>query len=279
LVLDAADPAAGFSIRDLDDLDGGACAGAAQIVTVDDDTLAVACDGNEAIAFLEAGDPVGASIEDAAAGISGRICQLPSATSGRRVRYLAPDGEGGVVVAEGGGAMLLGGARLWAYDASCSMLGFAMLPDDDWQLGQIVRLPGTPETTWLLASGAATAAGHRGIHVVQSGSMLEVCGVVAGFDESFQDGSGGALEPFALAPTSDGSHLAVGVAPLAAPMSGPGYGKVLWATLSGLEDPCSLSAEVTDLTNGGSGAPAVDAGDASTFRRAPLVVELFEVQG
>jgi hypothetical protein len=279
LVFDAADPGAGFAIRDLDDLEGGACAGAAQIVTVADGTLALACDGNEGIAFLSGAEPTGASVDEVAAGLQGTMCQLPSATSGRRVRYLAPDGVGGALVAEGGGATLLGGARLWTYDAACAMQGFAMLPDEDWQLGQVALLPGTPETTWLLASGAATATGHRGIHVVQGGSSLQVCGLVAGFDESFVDGSGAALEPFALAPSRDGSHLAVGVAPLAAPMSGPGYGKVLWAELSGLDDPCTLSAEVTDLTAGGSGAPEVDAADASTFRRAPLVVELFEVQG
>jgi hypothetical protein len=89
------------------------------------------------------------------------------------------------------------------------------------------------------------------------------------------------IDPFALAVTSDGAHLAVGAGPRPSITSsaGVGYGKVLWASLAGA-DPCSLTADVIDLTDGGSGrAPAPLETDPPTFRRGPNVVVIQEIAG
>ena len=111
-----------------------------------------------------------------------------------------------------------------------------------------------------------------------SGGEIEVCGSLSAFDEHW-DTIDGPIEPFALAITSDGTGLAVGAGPFQAPLSGPGYGKVLWGELSGASDPCTMTASVTDLTAGGDGAPAVDPADPLTYRRAPNVVEVVELGG
>jgi hypothetical protein len=54
---------------------------------------------------------------------------------------------------------------------------------------------------------------------------------------------------------------------------------VLWASLSG-PDPCSLAADVIDLTDGDPGhAPAPVEDDPATFRRGPNVVVIQELSG
>jgi hypothetical protein len=206
------------------------------------------------------------------------------------VRYLASDGGTGFVVASGPATLdPLGSASLWYFSADdcTSPIGnvqlSAMGSPGDWQLGEIVRLPASIPT-WLLATGSFLGPmGMRGVFVVHtSNGTLEVCpDPVAGFDAAWDDGHGEVIDPFALAVTSDGAHLAVGAGPRPSITSsaGVGYGKVLWASLAGA-DPCSLTADVIDLTDGGSGrAPAPLETDPPTFRRGPNVVVIQEIAG
>ena len=245
-----------------------------------EDTVAIACDGNEAVALLDV-----AAIDDgmptqAAATVSGTLCDIPGSTGNRRVRHLAPDGAGGYLVAEGPTPLdVLGPARLWHFDGACSLLSLTTLdPEGDWQLGNVVALPGA-QGVWLFASGAATSIGHRGVFVARDtgGSELEICGPIAGFADHLIDPEGEPLEPLALAVTGDGAHVALGVGPFIAASAAPGYGKVLWATLEGAADPCTMAAGVTDLTDGSMGAPSVDPADPATWRRAPNVLEIVEI--
>lgn len=279
-VIDADDPAGGFAIAELAALEGGACNGASEVITLDDGRVAVACDGNEAIAVLQI-DALDGSPTDAAASVSGQLCSLPAGgTGGRRVRHLAPDGGGGFIVVDGPGPDVLADARLWWFDGECAMEGFITLDGSDWQLTQVVALPQAP-ATWLFGSGAASPAGNRGIYVAQGGGgEVTICGPLAGFESVLADDAGDPLEPLALAIDAEGTHLAVGTGPFVAPAAGPGFGRVGWATLAGADaDPCAISATVTDLTAGPPGAPAVDPMDPLTFRRAPAVVEIVRVAG
>lgn len=281
LLLDAADPGAGIGVVELDALDGGACNGAAQIAVLGAGMLGVACDGNEAVARLTHGELESVSPADAAATFEGSLCPIAGAPPGKRVRYLAPDGDGGFVVAEGPGTLdQLAPARLWHFDAQCQVKSVAPLPSEaDWQLGEIAAWPGR-DATWLFASGSIGADAHRGVFVArQAGNELEVCGPMEGFAELLVDPAGDAIQPLALAVTDDGAHVAVGAGPYIPPTAGPGYGKVLWATLSDSSDPCGVTAEVVDLGAGAPGAPAVDPSDPSTFRRAPHVLSIVRVEG
>lgn len=283
LVIDPGDPGGELGTVVLDGLAGGPCQGAGQVIDVGGGVLAVACDGNEAVAMLDASGLGTGTVGEAASSLaSGALCPLPGALPGRRVRYLAPDGSGGVLVTEGPTPLdLLGGAELWHLGSDCGAVGTLTLPaSSDWQLGEVVRLPASVPT-WLLAAGSANPMGQRGVFVVHEGSgALELCpDPVGGFEGQWDDGNGGTIEPFALAVTRDGTGLAVGAGPFIASADEVGYGKVLWASLSGA-DPCSLSATVSDLTDGGTGhAPAPVAGEPSTWRRAPNVVVLQELGG
>ncbi|MCH9685463.1 MAG: hypothetical protein K0V04_28780, partial [Deltaproteobacteria bacterium] len=279
LVFDATDPSGEVGEVTLDALGGGdVCQGASQVLDAGNDELAIACDGNEAIAFVDASSVGAGSVADAATSLgTGSLCTLPGAMPGKRVRYLAPDGSGGVVVGEGPTPLdIQANARLWRLGSDCSVLGNADLSSvgsaGDWQLGEIVQLPASTPT-WLFASGSALPAGLRGVFAayVDNGTLAFCDAPVAGLDASWDDGNAGVLEPFALDVTSDGSQFAVGAGPLSADPAGIGYGKVLWGSLSGA-DPCSLSATVVDLTDGGPGhAPAPIAADVSTYRRGPSV--------
>lgn len=288
LVIDPTDPTGEIGEVTLEGLDTGPCQGASQVVDLGSDILAVACDGNEGVAVLDGSNLAQGTVAEAAATLgTGALCPIPGAIPGKRVRYLAPDGGAGTgfVVGEGPTPLdINGSARLWHISTGCAPLGNVSLSDmgaaGDWQLGEIVRLPAA-DPTWLFASGSATAGGRRGIFVAHEASgSLEVCpDPVAGFDASWDDGNGGTIEPFALAITSDGANLAVGAGPFIADPAGVGFGKVLWASLSGA-DPCSLSASVTDLTNGDPGrAPLATAAEPLTFRRGPNVVVIQEIPG
>lgn len=274
LVVDGTDPAAAPGVVELSAFN---CNGASQVVDLGGTTVAVACDGNEKVALLDVGDLDSGSVTEAAAAITGSTCDIPGATLDRRVRYLAPDGSGGFLVAEGPTPLtLMSGGRLWHFDGACANQGVANLSGSG-QLGEVAAMPNAPGT-WLVAAAGVLDPTQRGVLVVRSaGGMLEVCQTLPGFDSHWTSADGD-LEPFALAVSSDGSGLAVGAAPFQAPMAGPGYGKVLWAELSGADDPCTMTATVSDLTDG-TDAPAVDPLDRSTFRRAPNVVELVEIAG
>lgn len=282
LLLDAADPSREIGVVDLADLEGGACNAAGQVIEVSPGTLAVACDGNEAVAVLDAPMLSDPSPSAAAASISGRVCTLPGAMSNRRVRYLAPDGGGGFIVGEGPTPLdPLSSARLWHMGGDCSMPTVVTFGDNgDGRLGEVVALPGRA-ATWLVAVGALAAQSEaRGVYAVrQSGGELEACGPLEGLGEHLRTAAGDPLEPFSLAVDATGEHLAVGAGPLNAPASGPAFGKVLWATMAVGDDVCATTLDVVDLTDGSRGAPAVDPNDPGTFRRAPNVVEIVEVSG
>lgn len=282
LVVDPANPTDIGSVT-LDGLDNGPCNGASQVIDLGGGLMAVGCDGNEGVAVLDGSNLAAGTVTEAAATLgTGALCVIPGAMSNRRVRYLAPDGTGGFLVAEGPTPTdVLGGARLWHLGADCGLIGTTELgPEGDWQLGEVVQLPaGIP--TWLFAAGSSSPTGLRGVFVAhESSGSLEYCpDPIGGFDAFWDDGNGGVIEPYALALTSDGMNLAVGAGPFISDPAGVGYGKVLWASLSG-NDPCSLTASVTDLTDGGGGrAPVATDADPLTYRRGPLVVEIQEIPG
>jgi len=273
IVVDVADPG---QTQGSIPLDGIGCNGATQVIDLGGNKLAVACDGNEKVALLDVGDLDAATPQDATT-VEETLCDIPGAMVDRRVRYLAPDGEGGFLVAEGPTPLsLMSGTRLWHFDGECQMLGLSTLMGSG-QIGEIEAMPNVPGA-WLVASAGVLDPTMRGVLVVRNvGGALEVCQNLPGFEDAWTS-TDGELEPFGLAVNSDGTGLAVGAGPFQAPTAGPGYGKVLWATLQGADDPCSMTASVADLTDG-SAAPAVDAADPATYRRAPAVVELVEISG
>jgi hypothetical protein len=280
-VVDGADPTQ-FGAFSLEALEGVAsvCAGASQITTLADDThVAVACDGNEAIAFLNLGEIGTGSPGAAAAAITGTLCELPPLNE-RRVRYLAYDGNDGVVVGVGPGP---GNdrAELWTVRGSdCSNASIEIATGGRSHPGQLVRLA---SDAWLLASGTPVESDPmRGVYVVTGSGLCEQ--PIAGFESHWTTPAPNPVEPYALAVTDDGTHVAVGAsvsAPFAGTDSAP-YGKVLWATLSRTDegDPCSTTATVVDLTDGADGhAPAPDPTNAKTIRQAPHVLVFGGVQG
>lgn len=274
LVLDATDPAAAPGVVDLGAM---GCNGAAQVVDLGPTSVGVACDGNEKIVLLDVGDLDATPLPDVAASVTGTLCEIAGQTAERRVRYLAGDGAGGFLVAEGPTPLsLMSGARLWHFDASCEVQGLVNLSGSG-QLGEVEAFPAdTP--TWLVASAGILDPSQRGVLVVQSsGGGLDVCQTLGGF-ESHWSSDDGQLEPFGLAVNGAGTGVAVGAGAFQTSAAAPGYGKVLWGAITGTQDPCTMTASVTDLTDGTS-APAVLATDPATFRRAPSVVELVEIRG
>lgn len=276
LVVDAANPT-DLGIQDLSALEGGPCDGAAQIVDLGSGAVAVACDGNDAVAFLDVSTVGTGNPGTAAATITGRVCPLTVAMS-RRVRYLAPDGDRGVVVVVGpGGLNPLGSADLHRIGPDCALRGITPVASDG--RSQPAEISAVSTDTWLLASGAGQLdmGGMRGVFVVRdTGGSLEVCAdAIGGFEEHWQT-PGQALDPFALASSADGTHLAVGAAPVSSASADGIYGKVLWASLPGFDDPCAVTADVVDLTAGDL-VPAPD--EFRTWRRAPNRIVIAEVQG
>lgn len=276
MVIDPADPAR-VGIQELGALQGGSCDGAAQIVEVAPGRVAVACDGNDVIAFLDVSAVQGGDPAVAAATITGNVCSLPVASE-RRVRHLAPDGAGGVIVAVGpGGLSTLGPADLHHVDANTCFRGATPVASNGQaQLGHIVALS---SDTWLLASGAGqlSAGGRRGVYVVRdTGGSLEVCDEPIGGFEQHWETPGEPTDPFALALTDDARHLAVGATSVNAEAADGMHGKVLWATLPSFDDPCAATAQVVDLTGG---TLATTADRVSSWRRAPDVIAIHRVQG
>ncbi len=270
-IVDPSNPSE-FAITTLDGLQGGDCLGASQMVLLGDErTAAVACDGNEAVAFLDLGD-LTVPVADAAAGVSGTVCELPFPDR-RRARYLAPDGAGGVLLGLGPTPQNPSSSFVYNITSECGLSPIS-IADSDGQLGELQRFG---DQHWLLARGALAPDGERGVMVLDGGG---VCGTIEGLDDAWPS-EGSALAPYALAVAPDSEHLAIGAGPSQlGSVQDSIFGKVLWATLSGTDDPCTMTATVTDLTDGGSGsAPAATQGDPSTWRQGPNVVVLAEVQG
>ncbi|MEM6291896.1 MAG: hypothetical protein AAGA54_11545 [Myxococcota bacterium] len=270
-VVDAANPA-DFALATLSGLDGGDCLGASQVVLLENEqSAAVACDGNEAVAFLDLGD-LSASPGDVAGGITGRICDLPFQND-RRARYLAHDGAGGVLLGLGPTPLNATTSQIYSVTSDCNLSPIDVA-DSDGQLGEIVRFD---DTHWLLAQGAIAPQGVRGVQVV---SPTGICNTLTGLEDAWST-EGDTISPYAIAVAPDGEHLAVGAGPSSiGNVQNSIYGKLLWVTLEGADDPCTMTAEFVDLTDGGGGrAPAPSVGDEATWRRGPNVVVIAEVTG
>jgi hypothetical protein len=245
------------------------CAGAWSIVALDEDVdaVALACDGDESVAIVETAPVAPRCLAD-----------IPFAD--KRVRYLAPDGLGGVIVGEN--PVVISGsedARIWWFDGDCDLRGFSVLEGpSSWELRDLILIPSAAGPRWLLARADGD---ERGVLIlagdVEQGTV-SACGRIDGLDEADAwTASGGVspLRPHALALTEDGSGLAVGVGPAAYDTTGPGYGSVWWVQLDDAEDACDRTAiEVVEL---GASAPAVNLQVPLTWRRAPDVVEIIEV--
>lgn len=270
-LVDAADPTQSAAI------DLGDCIAAGEVEMLEDEFhAAVACDGNEAVAFLELGTLDG-PIADAAAGITATICDLPQPRD-RRVRHLAFDGVDGVYVTYGPSSTGNGttaSAQLYQVNRGCTSLNPVTVGDNGLtNLGEVVPFG---QSGVLVASGTR-GGGSRGIFHVTGN--LQLCDATPGFEE-FWSTPADDIDPYGIAVAPDGNHLAVGAGPVVVgAIQDSGYGRVLWATLSGVDDPCTMTAEVVDLTDGTPGrAPAPDPADPTTTRQAPQVVVIQEVQG
>ena len=276
VVADANDPAT-FASVDLSGLMGGDCLGASEVVlTGSGNQAAVACDANEAIAFLNLGEIGTGEVAAAAAAVGGSLCEIPGPRSNRRVRYMAPDGVGGVLVTYGPTPLdPTADGVVYRVGPDCSVALAEVGTGGAAQLGELVSFsPGF----WLVASDNIDAA-QRGVVVLQGGATLEVCGTVGGLEAAWATSSV-AAGPVGLAVTSDLSGLAIGATPFNAAGNDQTLGKVLWAELAGTDNPCTMTATVTDLTDGiGDHAPASNPADPTTWRRAPSVVVIEEVAG
>ncbi len=165
--------------------------------------------------------------------------------------------------------------QVWHVDPACSALA-PIVVGTDGTASPTHILP-FDDTHWLVASGGSGPDAKRGIYVVTA--ALELCGPLPGFDEAWSTAVG-ELNPIALALTP-GKELVVSAGPPAGVSAQDGvFGKVLWATLQGVDDPCSMSAEVTDLSDGILGhAPVVDPALPATHRSGGAVVLMAEVSG
>lgn len=268
LVIDPAAPAT-VGKRTLDDLDMGSCAGAWSIVALDDamDTVALSCDGNDGAAVLDVSGIADGSVEDAAAAVTG--CVADTLFPDKKVRSIAPDGDGGFLLVEHAQVADGSDGKFFRFGSDCSLL--AQTPFDGlsiFEVRDVVRLATGAGTRWLLASGLTP---DRGVHVVRDGETgTEVCNRLE-LDEWFTGTDGTVLDPYALTLDRDHTGLAVGVAARESQPDAPAAGRVLWIELDRTVDPCAASpvVEVTDLAESG---PAVDPDDPATWRRGPNVV-------
>ncbi len=269
-IVDGDDPAK-FTTESLVDLNGD-CTGAAQVITMEDESqIAIACDGSEAVAFMTLTDDA----------IDGKVCPI-SPLPGYRMRYLAYDGDESVLVTYGPGFDTPDAAgRVYAVRrTNCAANSIDIGTGLESHPAQIVRVG----NAYLVASGApADMTSKRGIFVVRPDGT--VCDQpLPGFDAFWTSPGTVPLQPFALEVAADGAHLAVGAAvnPVRANLGSTTdvYGRVLWATLSNVGDPCNMSATVVDLTDGAPGhAPASDPVDPATYRQQIYAVAVHEVQG
>lgn len=266
LVLDPTTGAIGR--RSLAQVGEGGCAGAWGLVALDDavSRVALACDGDEGAVILDTSGVGEGTVEQAAAAIDG--CTANIQFVDKRVRQIAPDGEGGILVAENTPLATLEDGRLWRFDDACQPMGApGTVPGALWEVRQMVKLPGDGPAHWLMASGLTAA---RGIHVVRDDpSGPQICATLDGLEPWWTATDGNDVHPYALALDRAGTHLAVGVAPPEASSTAPGHGRVLWVELAA-GDPCTAGVgDVVDLVDA---APAVDGSDPATWRRAPQVV-------
>jgi hypothetical protein len=253
------------------------CAGAWTLAALDDagDRVAVACDGDEQLIVLAADPEQDGALVPACSG------DIPF--SSKRVRYLAADGSGGVLVAENPPIVSDSeSARLWWFAGDCSLRDFTELEGaTSWELRQLANLPSDLGPRWVLARGDGE---ERGIVILAGNPMdgsVSECGRLAALDDEgawVAAGGSDPLRPHALAVAADGRSLAIGVGPAAYGDASPGWGTVLWVELDdtgAAEDPCD--AEVASWVDLSASAPAVDAMVPQTWRRAPDVVIIAEI--
>jgi len=262
-------PAPSISVTEL------GCAGAWSIVALDDeaDAVALACDGDEAVVI----------VETAGVGAPAPRCVANIPFSDKRVRYLAPDGLGGVIVGEHPRIVSASeDARIWWFDGACKLRGFSVLAGAiSWELRELALIPPSPSALgprWLLARADGD---ERGV-VILAGDPGEgtvtPCGRINALDQAgawTAQGGVSPLRPHALALTRAGQGLAVGVGPAAYDNAGPGYGTLWWVELEAEDEACALTGlSAVELS---AAAPAVDPGLPQTWRRAPDVVEIIEL--
>jgi len=269
------DPATGEVGRKvLDPLGTGGCQGAWSIVALDDavDTVALSCDGNDGAVVLDVSGIGQGSVADATAAVDG--CFADVLFPDKRVRSIAPDGEGGFLLVEHSTLADLQDGRFYRFDGECNPIGaMTTFSGALFEIRQSVLFSTDAGPRWLLASGLLP---EHGVHVVRdSGAGPEVCGRLADLDASWTGDDGGEIHPYALALDRGHTGLAIGAGPPEALDDMAGYGRVLWAELDPSVDPCEASpvVSVTDLT---ASAPAVDAGDPATWRRGPNVVHIVQ---
>ncbi len=267
LVVDPATGAVGR--RSLSTVGSGSCAGAWSLVALDDamDHVALACDGDEGAVVLDTSALGVGSVADAAAAIDG--CVADVLFPDKRVRYLAPDGLGGFLLAENPPTATFEPGRLWRFDGDCKQLGTAgTIPGELWEARELVALPSEVGARWLMATGRTQG---RGIHVVRDGETgAEICATLDELDSWWTGTDGSEVHPYAMALDRTGSGLAVGAGPPEPADDQPGYGRVLWIELGG-GDPCDSSPvrSVVDLTEA---SPPVTVDDPSSWHRGPNVV-------
>jgi hypothetical protein len=245
------------------------CIGAWRLEALDASVsrVAVACDGSDSVAVLTLPTNFAtASVEDAAAGVSG--CGVELSSGAWSTQFVAPDGAGDLVAIQ---TQLLETPRLWKVGADCS----TGKPSQDIPLGlEQVRLLRQPvllrggsgdRARWLVASGPTDV----GVVIIKGGASPTLCGKLTGLD--LLDA---ANAPWALALDASGEHLAIGAGPPSNPELAEGKGQVLWATLDVSKlDACEVTAtDVVDLNAGRfeSGAP-------ETWVRAPNVILVAEI--
>lgn len=251
-----------------------ACAGAWTLAPLDDagDRLALACDGDEQVVVVEAESP---------GGTLAPACTAAIPFSGKRVRYLAGDGMGGMLVGEHPPIPSTDeSARLWWFDGDCELRGFTTLEAAiSWELHQLAALPSELGPRWLLARGDGEARGVLRLSGELASGEVTQCGRLQALDDEgawLAEGGSEPLRPHALALASSGRALAIGAGPATYGDAAPGYGKVLWVELDDAEDPCE--AEVANWTELSASAPTVDPMLPQTWRRAPDVVLVVEVE-
>lgn len=235
------------------------------------DTVALACDGDEGVVILDVSE-VGQG------GFAAPHCVADIPFSDKRVRFLAGDGLGGVVVAENPPLFsTVEDARIWWFDGDCQLRDFSPLEgESSWDVRQLIAIPNDVGPRWLLARADTDARGLVVLAGDPGDDTIVECGRVEGLDDAgaWMTADGDPLLPIGLDVADDG--LVVGVGPQDYGDAAPGYGTLWWVTLEAAPDPCDADAlEVVELS---ASAPAVDPDEPATWRRAPDVVELFEIR-
>lgn len=260
------------------------CAGAWTMAALSEERVALACDGDEALAILD--------VTEARTGAAAAPhCSTALGFSGKRVRYLAPDGLGGVLVAESPiVASDVEQSRLWWYDGDCQLRGFTTFDDGErWPLGELRALPSelAAGPRWLMIRRDHEQRGVYALRGDPGAGSVEVCGQVSALDAASAwapaaaDPEAQTLEPRALALRTDGSAFALSTAPRDTLSDAAGFGGLWWVELDpstgAPADPCSLDLGAAAVTDLGASAPSTDPELPQTWRRAPDVLTIVEL--